>query len=132
MLDLTSILKLTGTVNQVIDVFKMDIEGPEKEVFSNLNMNYACKFFKQIIFETHKNFRFRDLEKLEQCFYLFRRDTRFFEYLVHHPQLGFLSEFQAPQGHKINVTAFFNETFLAEFMFVTGELYFVNKNFIKI
>lgn len=112
------------------DVFKMDIEGPEKDVFAQLDMDYACKYFKQMVFETHKNMRFGDLVKLEQCFYLFRRDTRFFEYMVHHPQLGALSEFQAPEGFKINVAAYGDEKNLADFMFATGELYFVNKNFI--
>lgn len=129
MLDLKTILRLTGNENRVIDVFKMDIEGAEKEVFADLDMTYACTYFKQLLFETHKNMRFRDLVQLERCFYLFRRDTRFFETTVHDPLLGPLTEFQLPGGHSLNVTAYHNELELAEVMFVSGELYFVNKNF---
>ena len=130
LLDLESILELTGTKDKVIDVFKMDIEGPEKCFFDNLNMTYACKYFKQMVFETHMNMEFEELIKLEDCFYLFRRDTRFFEYFKKHPKLGYLTEFQAPNGFRIDVAKFKNETNLAEFMFVNGELYFVNKNFL--
>ena len=106
LLDLESILELTGTKDKVIDVFKMDIEGPEKCVFANLNMDYACKYFKQMVFETHKNMEFSELLKLEECFYLFRRDTRFFEYNKVNPKLGTLTEFQAPDGFKLDVTKF--------------------------
>ena len=38
----------------------MDIEGEEKDVLDNFDMQYACKYIKQIMFETHKNFRFGD------------------------------------------------------------------------
>jgi hypothetical protein len=131
LLDFSSLLKVTETENKLIDVLKMDIEGPEKAFFEYLDMDYACKYFKQLVFETHKDlFHFRDLVKLEKCFLLFRRDTRFFEYMDLHPDLGPLTEFQAPKGFKINVSKFFNESYLAETMFVTGELYFVNENFL--
>ena len=108
----------------------MDIEGPEKDFFEGLNISYACKYFKQIVFETHKNFRFKDLVKLEECFRLFRRETRFFEELIYDNRLGYLTEFQSPNGYKLQLKTYFNETYLAEFMFVTGELYFINKNFL--
>lgn len=115
----------------MIDILKIDIEGPEKGVIENLDMAYACKYFKQIVFETHRNVRFADLVKLEKCFYLFKRDTRFFEYMVYNNLHGFLTEFQAPNGYNLNLKSYYNETYLAEFMFVTGELYFANKNFIS-
>lgn len=129
IIDLPSILRLTGLQKKVIDVVKMDIEGPEKDILNDLDIEYACKYIKQLMFESHENLRFRDLEKLEQCFLLFRRDTRFFRNFKEYPQ-GVLTEFQAPDGYKINVTEYHNETYLAEFMFVTGELYFANRNFL--
>lgn len=130
LLDLESILELTRTKNKVIDVFKMDIEGPEKCLFANINMTYACKYFKQMIFETHTNVGFDELLKLEECFLLFRRDTRFFEYYKEDPKVGVLTEFQAPNGFRIDVAKFSNEINLAQFMFASGELYFLNKNFL--
>ena len=116
----------------MIDVFKIDIEGPEKGVIQALDMTYACKYFKQMVFETHMNFRFTDLVKLEKCFLLFKRDTRFFENGVYNSLHGPLSEFQVPNGYKLNLQSYYNETYLAEFMFVTGELYFANRNFLSI
>jgi hypothetical protein len=47
------IYDLTGTRNQVIDVWKMDIEGYERPVLENLDIDYVCKYVKQFMFETH-------------------------------------------------------------------------------
>jgi hypothetical protein len=132
ILDLNSILKLTLMTDKVIDVLKMDIEGWEKNVFDALDMNYACKYIKQIMFETHANVRFDDLEKLEECFVLFRRDTRFFEEVIYDARLGYLTEFQKPKGFNLNLTSYFNDTYMAEYMFVTGEIYFANRNFFNL
>lgn len=119
--------------NQVIDIFKMDIEGPEKQMFESLDMSYACKYFKQMVFETHMNFKFQDLVKLEECFFLYRRDTRFFELpLPYSDKLGYLSEFQAPDGFKLDLKKYKNEIYLSEFMFVNGEFYFANENFFSL
>ncbi|RMZ98987.1 methyltransferase 24, partial [Brachionus plicatilis] len=129
LIDLDNILDLTNLRNKVIDVFKMDIEGPEKGVFNNLDMEYACKYIKNLIFETHKNSKFVDLVKLEECFRLFWRSTRFFAGDSNGPT-GHLTEFQSPKGWKLEIKQFKNELNLAEFMFTTGELYFVNINFL--
>lgn len=129
LISLDSILDLTGLRDRVIDVFKMDIEGPEKEVFNNLDMNYACKYVKNLVFETHKNSKFADLVKLEKCFRLFWRSTRFFAGDSSGPT-GHITEFQNPNGWKLDIKKFGNELNLAEFMFTSGELYFVNINFI--
>ena len=131
IIDLNTVLKLTNLVNKVVDVFKMDIEGPEKNVLADLDMSYACKYFKQLVFEAHKNFRFQEMAKLEECFMLFKRDTRFFDELFFDDRLGFLTEFQNPKGFNLKLQNYFNETYLAEVMFVSGELYFINRNFLS-
>jgi len=129
-LDLMSILKLIGLENKVIDIFKIDIEGEEKGVFEKLDMDYACKYFKQIMFETHKNFRFDELTKLEQCFFMFYRHTRFFIRDLPDQPTGPLTEFQQ-EAFKLDLSLFKNESYLAEYMFVNGEFYFANVNFIN-
>jgi FkbM family methyltransferase len=53
LLTIEQIYDLTGTRNQVIDIWKMDIEGHERAVFENLDMDYVCKYVKQFMFETH-------------------------------------------------------------------------------
>lgn len=129
LINLDDILDLTKLRNKVIDVFKMDIEGPEKDVFKNLDMNYACKYIKNLVFETHTNSKFADLVKLEQCFRLFWRSTRFFAGDTW-GSTGHLTEFQNPNGWKLDIKKYGNEINLADFMFTSGELYFVNINFI--
>lgn len=124
------IIQLTGLENRVIDVLKMDIEGSEKSVLAQLDMTYACKYIKQLMFESHGNMRFGELVKLETCFSLFRRDTRFFQHNRPSPELGLLTEFQLEQGFDLNLKYFDNETSLAEYMFANGELYFLNRNFL--
>lgn len=128
-LDLMSLIKLAGLENKIVDVFKMDIEGEEKGVFADLDMAYACKYFKQFMFETHKNFMFNDLVKLEECFFLFHRHTRFFLKDDVGGPTGLRSEFQQ-DGFLLNLDLFKNETYLAEYMFVNGEFYFLNINFL--
>jgi hypothetical protein len=53
LLTIEQIYDLTGTRNKVIDIWKMDIEGNERAVFENLDMDYVCKYVKQFMFETH-------------------------------------------------------------------------------
>ncbi|CAF0957400.1 unnamed protein product [Brachionus calyciflorus] len=130
LLSLENILKITGLEDQIIDVFKMDIEGPEKGVIRDLDIDYACKYFKNFVFETHKNCKFKDLVKLEKCFRLFFRSTRFFSGDIYNNKNGRLIEYQNPRGWKLNIRDYKDEIFLSEFMFTNGELYFVNINFI--
>ena len=76
-----------------------------------------------------KNFKFKDLVKLEECFILFHRHTRFFMGDKYNSTNGHLSEFQ--QGfYMLNLGLFKSEINLAEFMFVNGEFYFLNVNFL--
>lgn len=127
--NLNEILEMTKLKNKVVDIFKMDIEGAEKDIFPSMDMEYMCKYVKQLVFETHANFKFKDLVHLEKCFRLFWRDTRFFKGDSNGPT-GVLTEFQNPNGWNLNIKYFRNELDLAEFMFVTGELYFLNSNFL--
>ena len=83
MATLQDILEVTNLTNKTIDVIKLDIEGEEASVILNLDIEYACKYFKQFVSEAHPlslgKYPFQFLNKLEKCFSLFRRDTRFFE-----------------------------------------------------
>ncbi len=132
---LDQILDLTSQRNKIIDVFKMDIEEAEKDFIQNLDMNYACKYLKQFLVETHfyANSKGREayelIKKLETCFRLFHRDTRFF---MHDTEgdTGHLTEFQNPSKFKLEMKEFKTELDLAFKMFSTGELYFINKNFL--
>ena len=64
----------------------MDIEYGERSFLETIDINYACKYFKQFILESHPYFTeihrnvdaYHLLRKLEECFMLFHRDTRFF------------------------------------------------------
>lgn len=95
---LENILKMTKLENQVIDVFKMAIEYGEFDVLQHLNIDYACKYFKQFVLETHPE-SFQDtsfyklLRRLDTCFLLFHRDTRFFKTGIFAPT-GILTEYQ--------------------------------------
>ena len=73
-----NIIKLLKLENKVIDILKMDIEGAEKQFLYHIDMNYACKYIKQFVLETHLNNRldlklYYRLKKLEHCFSLFHR-----------------------------------------------------------
>lgn len=131
-LDFGSFLKLTNLENKVIDIVKMDVEGEEKQFIQSLDMNYACKYIKQFVLETHANFKFDELVKLEQCFYLYYRHTRFFIGDIYGQPTGGLSEFQNPNGYHLDLKRFGNEINLADFMFINGEMYFVNENFFNL
>ena len=116
----------------MIDVFKMDIESAEWNIFQQMNMDYACEYFKQLHFETHRRSlglqNLKILRKLDKCFLLFRRDTRFFTPIAS-TDLGPLTEFQV--DNPINVRKYGQDgTELAAYILSTGEFYFVNKNFL--
>ena len=137
------ILEYTHLTNEIIDVFKMDIENGEWSVLINLDIEYACKYFKQFILETHtskldlrvfnQNGKFdalKVLRRLEKCFLLFHRDTRF--YLS--SKLGvygfYETEFQNHKNFKLDLSEFESEIELINFMITYGELYFLNENFL--
>ena len=119
----------------------MDIEGAEYIIFETMDIDYACAYFKQFYFETHPrngqgkwevpemNFaRFTLIKKLEKCFMLFHRDTRFFN-LIKTKENGYLTEFQS--SFKLDLLNFgSNEEEVIWYMLSTGELYFINKNFL--
>jgi hypothetical protein len=130
MISFGQVLEMTGTRNKIIDVFKMDIEGAEVGFLETIDMEYFCKYVKQFVFETHIRPPPHLLFKLEKCFYLFHRDTRFF--LVPPPvgPTGVMTEFQAPNGYSVNLSLFKNEIDLATVLFTQGELYFVNLKFL--
>ena len=142
LLNFGELLKYTELENETIDVLKMDIEGAEQSFLAHLNMSYACKYIKQYVLETHppaghskENFKYEDglyslMRKLEECFLLFHRDTRFFIGDKHGTPTGHVTEFQNNEGYLLQLKYFENEINLAQFMFNYGELYFVNKNFL--
>ena len=80
------------------------------------------------MFETHLNFRFNELVKLEECFFMFHRHTRFYIKDLLDTPTGLKTEFQQT-NFSLNLSMFKDELYLAEYMFVNGEFYFVNKNF---
>ena len=134
MLSLDSILDYTGLKNQVIDILKMDIEGAEEDVLKDLDIDYACKYIKQILLETHPGFKgipslLRN--RIERCFSLFRRDHRFFLGHIREP-VGFITEWQRPVSDPffLDISQFKDENELAQVLFNLGELYFVNINFL--
>jgi hypothetical protein len=116
----------------------MDIENAEWKIFETIDIDYACAYFKQFLFETHlKNVpkmnleNYKKVKKLEKCFMLFRRDTRFFGqseslYTANH---GPLTEFQA--SFKLDLLNYGSSgEEVIWFMLSIGELYFVNKNYL--
>jgi hypothetical protein len=130
MLTFDRILDLTATRDKIIDVFKIDIEGPEVGVLKTMDVDYFCKHVKQFVIETHENMPGNLLFKLEKCFYLFHRDPRFFIDFPAGPT-GVLTEWQRPKGFLLNLNRFKNENDLATVMYTMGELYFVNLNFLS-
>ena len=109
-------------------------------------MDYLCKHVKQIAIETHPkyalfsksikippgvNFEYvKQLRKLEKCFLLFHRDTRFFsESLFVH---GFLkTEFQEPKNFAIDLKNYRDENDLIDYLVTFGEMSFINANFLN-
>lgn len=133
LMSFDDILILTKTKNKIIDVFKIDIEGEEKKVFETWDIEYVCRYVKQFVIETHPDL-YPDsvnlVRKLNACFVLFRRDTRFFKDPTIGPS-GYYTEFTNPNGYLLQLKDFKDEIDLANFMFTMGELYFINVNFIK-
>ena len=114
---------------KIIDLLKIDTEGAEWEsipYIMSTNPDLLCKYVKQLALETHSwlythESNYKVLKSLEVCFRLFRRDQRF--YLSSDSEWN-IEEFQLP------LNKFKNEVDLARFLFLYGELYFINKNFL--
>ena len=127
---LENIIQMTGLKDKVIDVFKIDIEGAEISVLENFNIDYACKYYKQFVIETHAPSLTKNLyvlmDKLNKCFSLFRRDTR----LIGPNYSGEYIEDIVKGEFNLNLKFFENEINLVNFLLSTGELYFINENFI--
>lgn len=131
---LENIIEIIQLKEKVIDVLKIDIERGEVDVLENFNLDYACKYFKQFVLETHPVndldvYIYKLLLKLEKCFLLFRRDTRFFRGDSFGPT-GNIIEYQRLNGWNLNIKNYKNEVILSKFLLSMGELYFINKNFI--
>ena len=132
------ILKYVELNDRVVDVVKIDIESAEYGVLNELDIGYWCEYVKQFYVETHpseprngiaKNW-LPLLRKLEKCFLLFHRDTRFFAIGDYYYGGNIQSEFQPPRPYKVDLNMFIDETDLIDYMVVFGELYFLNKNFL--
>jgi hypothetical protein len=108
MTTLDKMIEYTGLKNQIIDILKIDIENAEWEPIRTFDMDYLCKYVKQFLIETHfKDWKIfpgmamehrKILRRLEKCFRLFVRHTRFYQEIsekFYHN--GFLkTEFQDP------------------------------------
>jgi len=135
MATLEDILEYTRLKNEVIDIFKIDIENSEWSVLENMDMDYACKYFKQIPFETHMPYGFkvdilRILRRLEKCFLLYRRDPKFYKKFSRKPYGFLMTEWQLEDGYLLDIKEFKNEINLINFLLTIGEFYFVNQNFL--
>ena len=121
----------------------MDIENGEWEFLVNLDVDYMCKYVKQFMLETHTpqvnpnvfnlnlEQALRVMRKLERCFLLYHRDTRFYRDFGQGTYAVWKTEFQEPITYKIDLNEFKSELKIIDFMVTYGELYFVNKEFLK-
>jgi len=129
------ILKLIELEDEPIDLIRMDIDGVEWKFLDSLSMEYACRFVKQLVLVTHpvKDLKTHDsivaLKKLEKCFRLFHRKSRFFDKGV-----SLTPEKKAPRAPYVEkeVSVFDNELSLVNYLFAYGQLSFVNKNFLSL
>ena len=127
---LDDIINYTMLNNKVIDIFKMDIESGEWEFLLHIDINFLCKNVKQFMLETHTpklNPKIFDLNldgalkvlrKLEKCFRLFHRDTRFYRDNRNGLYGFWKSEFQEPYTHKIDVGEYKSELKLIDFNYL--------------
>jgi hypothetical protein len=117
--------------NRVIDFVKIDTEGAEWDVIADVmsrQPGLLCDHVKQLAVETHSwlnnhTYNYAVIRKLDACFRLFRRDQRFYIELEK-------TEWQRKDGFYLNLKMFHDEIDLARVLFIYGELYFVNVNFI--
>jgi hypothetical protein len=136
---LEDVLEYIKLKDEVIDIFKMDIEYSDLSTLKSLNIDYLCRYVKQLMIETHPiNYKIENilemlnvLRKLEKCFLLFKRDTRFFLQYNKDEYGSSMTEFQDPKGFLLNLKYFSNEIDMINFMITYGELYFINSNFVN-
>jgi hypothetical protein len=126
------ILNYTQLNSRVIDVLKIDIEGYEGTIIKNIDVDYFCKYVKQFVLETHPqslHYVYAHMRRIEKCFRLFHRDHRFFmgDKWV---STGHITEWQNPAGFSFNINMFKTELELIKHLLSSGELYFINKNFL--
>jgi hypothetical protein len=125
-----NILTQLNLIDKVVDVLKIDTEGAEWESIPFImekNPDLLCKNVKQLAIETHSwlynhTHNYRVIQKLEKCFRLYKRDQRFYITLSE-------TEWQT-KGFQLPLANFKNEVDLARYLFLYGELYFVNFNFL--
>ncbi|KAL7670080.1 hypothetical protein ACOME3_005018 [Neoechinorhynchus agilis] len=134
-LTLPAFLRYAGLQFRTIDVLKMDIEGAELNFLEEQDIDYLCLHVKQFVFETHNGHSypaksralteryFKALVRLQKCFQVFHRETRFFELQDEY------SEFQVA-NYKLNLDRFHSGNELAMYVLTFGEIYMINKNFI--
>ena len=133
------ILEHVDFVDKVIDIVKLDIEVGEYDIMKEMDLDYWCKYVKQFYVENHPpepdrkgvaSKWVRVVRRLEKCFSLFHRDTRFFRDFT--GMYGtVLAEFQPPpHNYKVNLNEYRDELDLVDYMVTFGELYFLNRNFL--
>ena len=125
-----NILNYLNLNGKTIDIIKMDVEMaeyPSLTFIMNTNPDLLCKYVKQIAIEIHPgldhSFDYKAIHRLDLCFRLYKRDQRFFF------NTNPMTEWQMPT-FQIDLKRFKNEVELAQWLFIYGELYFVNINFL--
>jgi hypothetical protein len=106
----------------------MDIEGPENQAFESLDMEFACKYIKHIMFDSSE-YCVQGVEEVRGLLYVVSSRYADFHRNDKHPLYGTIAEFQDPEGFELELKAFGDEMELTNFKFVNGELYFLNRNF---
>jgi hypothetical protein len=118
---------------QIADILGLnDILRYNKLIDKQIDVDYACKYFKQVLVETRSpNVQqiWAELRRLEKCFLLFLRHTRF--YLGYEfANTGHMTEFQAKSEFTFKTSFFRDEIFTINYLFSIGELHFVNKSYL--
>ena len=126
------ILNYLNLNGKIIDCLKIDTEGAEWEsipYIMSTKPELLCKYVKQLALETHSwlythSSNYKVLKSLEVCFRLYKRDHRFY-------MAGGGTDTEWQMGNfELPLNKFKDEVDLARFLFLYGELYFINKNFL--
>ena len=63
-----NLIEMNNFKHKIIDILKF--EYSEVSVFENLNINYACKYFRQLLIKSNGNLNIMEIYlKLAECFY---------------------------------------------------------------